>query len=266
MRHRRQAITEPPTAEGTPAVVDAAPRSRSLQPCTARRVAPPSSSRAANASGSATSARAAAPISTAVATACTTIRARTTSVASRAPSASPIASARTAATGSRRRGRGSRADAGSQAWRTGGARRALRSPKVLKAGPSRQRRFPADDPSVYDPRAKDTWIVFKIMGEFVEGFETLRPVWPAVSLFGGARVPRDHRYYADAQRLAAALAKAGFSIITGGGPGMMEAANLGARDVGRPFDRPQHQAALRPATQRTRRDRASSSTTSSCAR
>lgn len=85
---------------------------------------------------------------------------------------------------------------------------------------------------MHDPRAKDTWIVFKIMGEFVEGFETLRPVWPAVSLFGGARVPRDHRYYAEAQRLAAALAKAGFSIITGGGPGMMEAANLGARDVG----------------------------------
>ena len=85
---------------------------------------------------------------------------------------------------------------------------------------------------MYDPRAKDTWIVFKIMGEFVEGFETLRPVWPAVSLFGGARVPRDHRYYADAQRLAAALTKAGFSIITGGGPGMMEAANRGAHDAG----------------------------------
>lgn len=85
---------------------------------------------------------------------------------------------------------------------------------------------------MYDPRAKDTWIVFKIMGEFVEGFETLRPVWPAVSLFGGARVPRDHPYYADARRVASALAKAGFSIITGGGPGMMEAANLGAREVG----------------------------------
>jgi uncharacterized protein (TIGR00730 family) len=84
---------------------------------------------------------------------------------------------------------------------------------------------------VYDPRAKDTWIVFKIMGEFVEGFETLRPVWPAVSLFGGARVARDHPYYADARRVAAALAKAGFSIITGGGPGMMEAANLGAREA-----------------------------------
>ncbi|RIL03928.1 MAG: TIGR00730 family Rossman fold protein [Proteobacteria bacterium] len=70
------------------------------------------------------------------------------------------------------------------------------------------------------------------MGEFVEGFETLRPVWPAVSLFGGARVARDHRYYDDARRVASALAKAGFSIITGGGPGMMEAANLGAREAG----------------------------------
>jgi uncharacterized protein (TIGR00730 family) len=85
---------------------------------------------------------------------------------------------------------------------------------------------------VYDPRAKDTWIVFKIMGEFVEGFETLRPVWPAVSIFGGARVPREHPYYADAQRVAAALAKAGYSIITGGGPGLMEAANQGAREAG----------------------------------
>jgi hypothetical protein len=90
----------------------------------------------------------------------------------------------------------------------------------------------ADETAVYDPRAKDTWIVFKIMGEFVEGFETLRPVWPAVSLFGGARVPRDHRFYADARRVAGALAKAGFSIITGGGPGVMEGANRGAREAG----------------------------------
>lgn len=85
---------------------------------------------------------------------------------------------------------------------------------------------------MYDPRAKDTWMVFKIMGEFVEGFETLRPVWPAVTLFGGARVKRDHRYYDEARRVAAALAKAGFSIITGGGPGLMEACNLGAREAG----------------------------------
>jgi len=75
-------------------------------------------------------------------------------------------------------------------------------------------------------------MVFKIMGEFVEGFETLRPVWPAVTLFGGARVRREHRYYEEARRVAAALAKAGFSIITGGGPGLMEACNLGAREGG----------------------------------
>lgn len=85
---------------------------------------------------------------------------------------------------------------------------------------------------MYDPRAKDTWMVFKIMGEFVEGFETLRPVWPAVTLFGGARVQREHRYYDEARRVSAALAKAGFSIITGGGPGLMEACNLGAREAG----------------------------------
>jgi uncharacterized protein (TIGR00730 family) len=85
---------------------------------------------------------------------------------------------------------------------------------------------------VVDPRAKDTWTVFKIMGEFVEGFETLRPIWPAVSLFGGARVPAGHPYYGDAIRVATALAKAGFSIITGGGPGLMEAANQAARQAG----------------------------------
>ena len=87
-------------------------------------------------------------------------------------------------------------------------------------------------PGVKDPLAKDTWIVFKIMGEFVEGFESLHPVWPAVSLFGGARVPPGHPYYEDAVRVAAALAEAGFSIITGGGPGLMEAANRGALEAG----------------------------------
>jgi hypothetical protein len=85
---------------------------------------------------------------------------------------------------------------------------------------------------VHDPRAKDTWTIFKIMGEFVEGFETLRPVWPAVTIFGGARVRREHRYYEESRRVAAALAKAGFSIITGGGPGLMEACNLGAVEAG----------------------------------
>ncbi len=79
-----------------------------------------------------------------------------------------------------------------------------------------------------DRQTKDTWSVFKIMGEFVEGFETLRSVWPAVSVFGSARSGRNHGYYQDAVRVSQALSEAGFSIITGGGPGIMEAANLGA--------------------------------------
>jgi len=79
-----------------------------------------------------------------------------------------------------------------------------------------------------DRQTKDTWSVFKIMGEFVEGFEPLRTVWPSVSVFGSARSSRSHIYYQDAVRLSQALSEAGFSIITGGGPGIMEAANLGA--------------------------------------
>ncbi|HXV35790.1 MAG TPA: TIGR00730 family Rossman fold protein [Myxococcota bacterium] len=79
-----------------------------------------------------------------------------------------------------------------------------------------------------DRQTKDTWSVFKIMGEFVEGFETLRSVWPAVSVFGSARSARSHDYYQDAVRVSQALSEAGFSVITGGGPGIMEAANLGA--------------------------------------
>jgi uncharacterized protein (TIGR00730 family) len=79
-----------------------------------------------------------------------------------------------------------------------------------------------------DRQAKDTWTVFKIMGEFVEGFETLRPVWPAVSIFGSARIREGDRYYKDAIHVAEALSRAGFSIITGGGGGVMEAANRGA--------------------------------------
>jgi len=80
-----------------------------------------------------------------------------------------------------------------------------------------------------DRHVKDTWAVFKIMGEFVEGFETLRDVWPSVSIFGSARTRRGHVYYRQAVDVSEALSRAGFSIITGGGPGIMEAANLGAK-------------------------------------
>jgi uncharacterized protein (TIGR00730 family) len=80
-----------------------------------------------------------------------------------------------------------------------------------------------------DRHLKDTWSVFKIMGEFVEGFETLRDVWPSVSIFGGARVRRGSPYYQSSIQLAETLSRRGYSIITGGGPGVMEAANRGAQ-------------------------------------
>jgi uncharacterized protein (TIGR00730 family) len=86
--------------------------------------------------------------------------------------------------------------------------------------------------SMRDVAPKDTWTLFKIMGEFVEGFETLRPVEPAVSIFGGSRVRRASQHYTKAVQVSQALAREGFSIITGGGPGIMEAANLGARRGG----------------------------------
>jgi predicted Rossmann-fold nucleotide-binding protein len=84
--------------------------------------------------------------------------------------------------------------------------------------------------NVSDRHAKDTWTVFKILGEFVEGFETLRPFWPSVSIFGSARVRAGNRYYTLAVQVAAALSKAGYGVITGGGPGIMEAGNRGARE------------------------------------
>jgi uncharacterized protein (TIGR00730 family) len=81
-----------------------------------------------------------------------------------------------------------------------------------------------------DFRGKDTWSVFRIMAEFVEGFETLRPLWPAVSIFGSARLGPDAATYHDAERIAHRLSAEGFNVITGGGPGIMEAANRGASE------------------------------------
>jgi uncharacterized protein (TIGR00730 family) len=66
------------------------------------------------------------------------------------------------------------------------------------------------------------------MAEFVEGFETLGPIWPAVSIFGGARIHKKSELSTAAERIACLLAKRGFAVITGGGPGAMEAANRGA--------------------------------------
>jgi uncharacterized protein (TIGR00730 family) len=79
---------------------------------------------------------------------------------------------------------------------------------------------------------RESWRVFRIMGEFVEGFEELSRLGPAVTIFGSARTKRDHPYYQKCIQTARLLGEAGFTIITGGGPGMMEAANKGAREAG----------------------------------
>ncbi len=78
----------------------------------------------------------------------------------------------------------------------------------------------------------DTWRVFRIMGEFVEGFDELANLSHGVSIFGSARTSPDEPDYKVAQETAALLARAGFSVITGGGPGIMEAANRGAFEAG----------------------------------
>ena len=79
---------------------------------------------------------------------------------------------------------------------------------------------------------RESWRVFRIMGEFVEGFEGLSHLGPAVTIFGSARTDREHRYYRECVKTARLLGEAGFTIITGGGPGMMEAANKGAKEAG----------------------------------
>ena len=78
----------------------------------------------------------------------------------------------------------------------------------------------------------DTWRVFRIMGEFVEGFDDLATITRGVSIFGSARTSPDNPQYKAAQETAALLARAGFAVITGGGPGIMEAANRGAFEAG----------------------------------
>ncbi len=89
-------------------------------------------------------------------------------------------------------------------------------PRLIDPGPPR------------DYAASESWRIFGIMAEFVEATERLNRIRPAVSFFGSARVPHDHAYYILAERIARLLSDAGFSVISGGGPGIMEAASKGA--------------------------------------
>jgi len=80
-----------------------------------------------------------------------------------------------------------------------------------------------------DLKTSETWRVFRIQSELVEGFETLHELGPAVTIFGSARLSEGNKYYDDTVKLATILADDGFAIITGGGPGIMEGANRGAK-------------------------------------
>ncbi|HEX9738484.1 MAG TPA: TIGR00730 family Rossman fold protein [Candidatus Limnocylindria bacterium] len=110
-----------------------------------------------------------------------------------------------------------------------------RSGALVMRGPLRR---PTEDQELLQRRVSadfqgtDTWRALRILGEFVEGFDALAGVGPAVSIFGSARVKRNDPHYRLARRLATRLVKEGFAVITGGGPGVMEAANRGAQEAG----------------------------------
>ena len=77
-------------------------------------------------------------------------------------------------------------------------------------------------------KTNDSWSIFKIMGEFVEGYEKLSAIGPCISIFGSARTKPEDKYYKLAEEIAAEIVDRGYGVITGGGPGIMEAANKGA--------------------------------------
>ena len=93
--------------------------------------------------------------------------------------------------------------------------------------------FPKFNPRNWtETRASSSWQIFRIMAEFVQGFEAMAKIGPCISIFGSARTQTDHKYYELTVELARKLSEEGFGIITGGGPGIMEAGNKGAHLAG----------------------------------
>ena len=112
-----------------------------------------------------------------------------------------------------------------------------RTGRVTTKGPAEQRMRQADEGLLQrgeDPGFvhTDPWRVLRIMGEFVDGFDVLARVGMAVTVFGSARIREDSPYYAAARAVGHGLAERGYAVITGGGPGVMEAANRGAHEAG----------------------------------
>ena len=85
-----------------------------------------------------------------------------------------------------------------------------------------------------EARVEDAWSIFKVMGELVEGFEALKRIGPCISIFGSARTKPDQEFYKMAVKTAELLVDKGYGVITGGGPGIMEAGNKGAKNAGGP--------------------------------
>ena len=93
-------------------------------------------------------------------------------------------------------------------------------------------RTEASNKSWNEIKTNDSWAIFKIMGEFVNGYEKLSQIGPCVSIFGSARTKPDHKYYKLTEEVAKKIVDHGYGIITGGGPGVMEAGNKGAHLAG----------------------------------
>ncbi|MEZ5185370.1 MAG: TIGR00730 family Rossman fold protein [Candidatus Nanopelagicales bacterium] len=123
----------------------------------------------------------------------------------------------------------------SETWYSPPSPQRHRGPVVLRG---RQARGSTTDQRLLDSRAAgdwvhtDPWRVLRIQAEFVEGFGAMANVGPAISVFGSARTARDHPEYVAAEDVGARLVRAGYAVITGGGPGIMEAANKGAFEAG----------------------------------
>jgi uncharacterized protein (TIGR00730 family) len=100
--------------------------------------------------------------------------------------------------------------------------------KVIKEEEKAIRRA-FEDKDWHEIKSSDSWAIFKIMSEFVDGFEKLAKIGPCISIFGSARTIEDNKYYKMAQKLASLLVQSGYGVITGGGPGIMEAGNRGAQ-------------------------------------
>jgi hypothetical protein len=105
----------------------------------------------------------------------------------------------------------------------------------------------ADEIFLEGPRSRFDELItlFRVLLDFLRGFRVLHFVGPCVTVFGSARLKEGHPSYELARKMGAAIAQLGFTVMTGGGPGIMEAANRGAKDVKRPLGRLQHRARVR---------------------